>query len=414
VDTVTDQQTKEARQAAEAAEREAAEREAEREARTAASIVQQAGAPVVMAALARSVLDGLQDLENAAGMAGAGIQLGGGAADQDRIHEALGSMAYPELCRDGILEWTPSKDKKTGKVKVKVLSSFVTKLKQDCKVIIAYARVSSKGQVPGGGLMTQMQGIIDCACQKFGNPIVTKAGRYSSGKWTFAKTFLEAQSGFHRQERRTQFEQALSLYHALTKAGWKHVMLGVYSADRVGRDADVVSRLAKEGVKTLFATMPSLDTCTAAGLLALQVFAAIAQHDRTQMLERTKRGRESIKLRKALGDAAPAEVNPKMKAVSHAQRQKALMWKGKVADAALPLVTGGKSLGQIAKELTQAGFTTFKARAAAGAAAGGPGGRGAGRAGDPGRGQAFGGRPPPPPPLRRSSTRTATPSGAAR
>ena len=161
------------------------------------------------------------------------------------------------------------------------------------------------------------------------------------------------------QEKRFEFEQALALYAALQKAGFKKTVFAVFSADRVGRDSDVVMRLAKSETRTLFASMPGLDLSSPAGILALQVFAAIAEHDRKNILAKTQAGRAVAKARREAAGTSQAITKP-MSAVSSANKKASFAWKQKLAKASRAFVEAGYSLGEIAKRLNEAGYTTFK------------------------------------------------------
>lgn len=74
-----------------------------------------------------------------------------------------------------------------------------------------------------------------------------------------------------------------------------------HSLSRMGRDVGqiiaILGHLTKEGVHWRSLTEPHLDNTTAAGRLMVNVTGAMAQFERDQIVERTKRGMEGCRLR---------------------------------------------------------------------------------------------------------------------
>lgn len=73
----------------------------------------------------------------------------------------------------------------------------------------------------------------------------------------------------------------------------------IHSLSRLGRDMrqlhHILDQLAAEGVTWRSLTEPHLDTATAAGRLMLNITGGMAQFERDQIIERTKRGMQELK-----------------------------------------------------------------------------------------------------------------------
>ncbi|MET4622961.1 DNA invertase Pin-like site-specific DNA recombinase [Arthrobacter sp. 2762] len=82
-------------------------------------------------------------------------------------------------------------------------------------------------------------------------------------------------------------------------------VLVVWKLDRVGRStgdlARIVTELDQRGIQFKSLTESFLDTTTADGRLIFHIFSALAEHERSRMLERTRAGLEAARARGRVG-----------------------------------------------------------------------------------------------------------------
>jgi DNA invertase Pin-like site-specific DNA recombinase len=145
-----------------------------------------------------------------------------------------------------------------------------------CHVIegrfIAYFRVSTARQGRSGlGLEAQKE---------------TVAGFLNGGRWEVMAEFVEIETGTLGDDERPQLAKAIQ---ACRIYGAK---LLVSKLDRLSRDAHWLLGLAKRGIDFICADNPEVNRMT------LTVLAAVAEHERKQISERTK---QALAARRARG-----------------------------------------------------------------------------------------------------------------
>jgi DNA invertase Pin-like site-specific DNA recombinase len=139
---------------------------------------------------------------------------------------------------------------------------------------VAYYRVSTKKQgVSGLGLEAQKH-----AVQRY----------LDGGKWSLLAEFTEIESG-KKHENRPQ------LLEALRECRMTGAKLIVSRLDRLSRDLEFIAHLQKSSVKFVVADMPY------ANHLNIQIMAAMAQHERELIRQRTKDALAVAKVRKQAG-----------------------------------------------------------------------------------------------------------------
>jgi DNA invertase Pin-like site-specific DNA recombinase len=137
---------------------------------------------------------------------------------------------------------------------------------------ISYFRVSTARQGRSGlGLEAQKQ---------------TVAGFLNGGRWTVMAEFVEIETGTLGDDDRIQLAKAIQ---ACRIYGAK---LLVSKLDRLSRDAHWLLGLAKRGIDFVCADNPEVNRMT------ITVLAAVAEHERKQISERTK---QALAARKARG-----------------------------------------------------------------------------------------------------------------
>jgi DNA invertase Pin-like site-specific DNA recombinase len=197
---------------------------------------------------------------------------------------------------------------------------------------VSYLRVSTDKQGASGlGLEAQRKAVADYL---------------NGGKWTLAVEFVEVESG--KRSDRPQFAAALA-------ACRKHkAKLVVAKLDRLARNVLFISKLMESGVEFVAADMPF------ANKLTIHILAAVAEHEREQISDRTKRALAAAKARgKVLGGPKLAEASAKGSA---ANREKAHIF----AANTRPVI----------EQIRKSGITTLRGIAAALNARGVPTARG--------------------------------------
>jgi len=124
---------------------------------------------------------------------------------------------------------------------------------------IAYYRVSTKKQkVSGLGLEAQRDIVHNFL---------------NGGSWDLIEEFQEAESG--------KIDDRPELQKAITSCRLKNATLVVSKLDRLSRDLHFITSLQKSGVKFVVAENPDMNELT------VHIFAAMAQHERKLISQRT-------------------------------------------------------------------------------------------------------------------------------
>ncbi|QOT24075.1 recombinase family protein [Paenarthrobacter sp. YJN-D] len=103
-------------------------------------------------------------------------------------------------------------------------------------------------------------------------------------------------------------------------------VLVVWKLDRVGRStadlARIVTELGERGVQFKSLTESFIDTTTADGRLIFHIFAALSEHERSRMLERTRAGLDAARARGRVGGRPSTMTEAKIKAARtmHAEK----------------------------------------------------------------------------------------------
>ena len=95
-------------------------------------------------------------------------------------------------------------------------------------------------------------------------------------------------------------------------------VLVVWKLDRIGRStadlARIVTELGERGIQFKSLTESFIDTTTADGRLIFHIFAALSEHERSRMLERTKAGLDAARARGRVGGRPSTMTEAKIKA----------------------------------------------------------------------------------------------------
>jgi DNA invertase Pin-like site-specific DNA recombinase len=196
---------------------------------------------------------------------------------------------------------------------------------------VSYLRVSTDRQGESGlGLEAQRKAVADYL---------------NGGNWTLAAEFVEVESG--KRSDRPQLKAALAACKKLK------ARLVVAKLDRLARNVAFISRLMESGVEFVAADMPF------ANKLTIHILAAVAEHEREAISDRTKQALAAAKARGVkLGGPKLAE----------AQRNG---WRGNAVSAdrfaanVRPVIeqiraSGAVSLRAIAKALNARGVATAR------------------------------------------------------
>ncbi|WGM20940.1 recombinase family protein [Paenarthrobacter sp. OM7] len=122
--------------------------------------------------------------------------------------------------------------------------------------------------------------------------------------WEYVATFTDYASGSTRD--RPEWQRCLDFLQPGN-------VLVVWKLDRVGRStadlARIVTELDQRGIQFKSLTESFLDTTTADGRLIFHIFSALAEHERSRMLERTRAGLEAARARGRVG-GRPSTMTP--------------------------------------------------------------------------------------------------------
>ena len=192
---------------------------------------------------------------------------------------------------------------------------------------VAYLRVSTDKQgIRGLGMDAQQ-----AAVTRF----------VDTSRGTLLAQYVEVESG--KRADRPELQQALD------HAKQANATLLIAKLDRLSRNVAFISRLLKSGVELLCCDMPQ------ANRLTLHILAAVAEHERQMILDRTKAALAAAKARGTrLG--VPHGSDP---VAARAERTRlAITFRDRVAPDVARLARQGLSLQRIAAELNQLGSVT--------------------------------------------------------
>lgn len=142
--------------------------------------------------------------------------------------------------------------------------------------LVAYVRVSSKGQADNTSLDEQLARIT-AYCQAFGHDLVA--------------IYREVQSG-GKADNRKELQKAIDTIKSGQADG-----LVVLKLDRLGRRASDVLKLVDDVLeplkKSLIIIDMNMDTSTATGKLLLTVLSGVAEFEKSEINKRTSNGRKA-------------------------------------------------------------------------------------------------------------------------
>jgi len=145
---------------------------------------------------------------------------------------------------------------------------------------VAYYRVSTDKQgIKGLGMDAQREAVV----------------RFMAGKGELAAQFVEVESG--RKDNRPQLQAALA------ECRKRRAVLVIAKLDRLARNVHFISGLMNSNVEFVAVDMPS------ANRLTIHVLAAVAEHEREMISQRTKAALAAAKARGTkLGNPRGAEA----------------------------------------------------------------------------------------------------------
>src|SRR6202047_3345945 len=147
---------------------------------------------------------------------------------------------------------------------------------------VAYFRVSTDRQGKSGlGLEAQREAVMSYL---------------NGGRWTLTAEFTEVESG-KRSDNRPELEKAIAACKRLK------AKLVIAKLDRLSRNLAFIAALMESGVEFLAVDIPH------ANKLTVHILAAVAQHEREMISERTKAALQAAKKRgQRLGNPGIAEA----------------------------------------------------------------------------------------------------------
>ncbi|MCD6320826.1 recombinase family protein [Candidatus Bipolaricaulota bacterium] len=169
--------------------------------------------------------------------------------------------------------------------------------------LIGYVRVSSVSQTQGYGLEVQRKA-IEQYCEAHGHELLKIEEE--------VKSAVKSRPVFERVKRKVLEGKADGLI--------------AYRLDRVGRSVKDLALIADEfqrAGKALIFVQNAIDTSTPEGKLLFNLLAAIAEYERTLLLERTKAGRELAEKQGKICHRPRKRIDPRIlrelkeKGVSH-------------------------------------------------------------------------------------------------
>jgi DNA invertase Pin-like site-specific DNA recombinase len=159
---------------------------------------------------------------------------------------------------------------------------------------VAYFRVSTDRQGKSGlGLDAQREAVMSYL---------------NGGSWTLISEFTEVESGKHSGPQ---------LAAAISACKKQKAKLVIAKLDRLSRNLAFIAALMESGVEFVAADMPH------ANRLTVHILAAVAEHERQMISERTKAALQAAKKRgKVLGNPDIAEVAKRGRAVAKANARR--------------------------------------------------------------------------------------------
>ncbi len=194
---------------------------------------------------------------------------------------------------------------------------------------VAYYRVSTERQGQSGlGLDAQS---------------VAVSG-YVAGRGEVLGEFVEVESG--RKDNRPQLASALDLCRR------KRAVLVIAKLDRLARSVAFISNLMESGVEFVAVDMPE------ANRLTLHILAAVAEHEREMISQRT---RTALAAAKARGTKLG---NPRLESTKAATvaSQKAMQFRAGIASLIHSMSVEGRSLREVAAELNARGIRSAQGK----------------------------------------------------
>ncbi|MDE8347838.1 MAG: recombinase family protein, partial [Acidocella sp.] len=188
--------------------------------------------------------------------------------------------------------------------------------------IVAYYRVSTERQGQSGlGLDAQRAAVA----------------AYAAGRDLLSE-FVEVESG--RKDNRPQLAAALALCRQ------KRAALVIAKLDRLARSVAFISNLMKSGVEFVAVDMPQ------ANRLTLHILAAVAEHERDMISQRTRAALVAAKARGTrLGNPRPNTLS-----ASASASAQAAAFRASIAPLIFSLADEGHTLRSMANELNQRGI----------------------------------------------------------
>jgi len=194
--------------------------------------------------------------------------------------------------------------------------------------LVAYYRVSTERQGQSGlGLDAQRSAVTGYAASK-----------------DLLGEFVEVESG--RKDNRPQLAEALALCRQ------KRALLVIAKLDRLARSVAFISNLMESGVELVAVDMPQ------ANRLTLHILAAVAEHEREMISQRTRAALSAAKARGTkLGNPRPETIKATLAASCYAQA-----FRVKMRPLICALREEGKTFRVIALDLNQRGIASAHGR----------------------------------------------------
>lgn len=199
------------------------------------------------------------------------------------------------------------------------------------KPFVAYYRVSTDRQGRSGlGLEAQRAAVV----------------AYLAGRGEVRAEFVEIESG--RKNNRPRLAEALAACRQ------HRACLVIARLDRLARNVHFISGLMESGVEFVAVDMPE------ANRLTLHILAAVAEHERELISQRTRAALQAAKARgRKLGNPHAARAAP----LAHAaNRQQAAAFAAPLLPMIESLRSQGMSLAAIAAEMNRRGIHTARGR----------------------------------------------------
>lgn len=196
-------------------------------------------------------------------------------------------------------------------------------------IFVAYYRVSTDRQGASGlGLDAQRASVAT----------------FVAGRGVLTAEFTEIESG--RKNDRPELHQALDLCRD------RRAVLVIAKLDRLARNVAFIANLMESGVEFVAVDMPQ------ANRLTLHILAAVAEHEREMISQRTKAALAAAKVRGTrLGNP-----RPDMPRITAASAANAARFRARVAPLVVTLRGQGMSLRAIAADLNGRGIRTARGR----------------------------------------------------